>query len=155
MVKGNDVRDLVISHSESGKKAPEIAKMLVGKVHRSTVDRWIQRYKQSGSIGVQKKSGRPRTARTKRLINLVNKRLNSKIPRKSLRTMAKDFNTSLWTVRRVLNEDLHKKILQKNQGSKTKGRSKVEKKEVLSMDKKKHWLRQNKKDHVYRRKNIH
>ncbi|CAF3457314.1 unnamed protein product [Rotaria socialis] len=113
MVKGNDVRDLVISHFESGKKAPEIAKMLVGKVHRSTVDRWIQRYKQSGSIGVQNKSGRPRTACTKRLINLVNKRLNSKIPRKSLRTMAKDFNTSLWTVRRVLNEDLHKKCYRK------------------------------------------
>ncbi|CAF4293584.1 unnamed protein product [Rotaria sp. Silwood2] len=82
MVKGNDVRDLVISHFESGKKAPEIVKMLAGKVHRATVNRWIQRYKQSGSIGVKKKSGRPRTARTKRLINLVNKRLNSKIPRK-------------------------------------------------------------------------
>ncbi|CAF4918142.1 unnamed protein product, partial [Rotaria sp. Silwood1] len=47
MVKGNDVRDLVISHFESGKKAPEIVKMLAGKVHRATVNRWIQRYKQS------------------------------------------------------------------------------------------------------------
>ncbi|CAF3706439.1 unnamed protein product [Rotaria sp. Silwood1] len=54
MVKGNNVQDLVISHFESGKKAPEIVKMLAGKVHRATVNRWIQRYKQSelGELGI-------------------------------------------------------------------------------------------------------
>ncbi|CAF3450178.1 unnamed protein product, partial [Rotaria sp. Silwood2] len=65
MVKINHARDVAISHYKNGKKAPEIAKLLANKVHRSTIDRWIRRYKQSGSIGVKLKSGRPRTARTK------------------------------------------------------------------------------------------
>ena len=113
MVKSHDVRDIAISHFENGKKAPEIAKLLANKVHRSTIDRWLHRYKQSGSIYVKSKSGRPRNGRTKQRIHLVRKRLDSNVPRKSLRTMAKDFKSSLPTIKRILNIDLHKKCYRK------------------------------------------
>lgn len=75
MVKSRDVREIALSHYESGKKAPEIATLLANKVHRTTVHRWIHQYQQSGSIDVKQKSGRPKTGRTKRLINLVKKGL--------------------------------------------------------------------------------
>jgi transposase len=113
MVKSNDLRNVVISHYESGKKAPEIAKLLANQVNRTTIHRWLCRYKQSGSISVKRKSGRSKTGRTKRLINLVQKRLDSKITRKSLRMMAKDFKSSTRTIKRILNEDLGKKCYRK------------------------------------------
>lgn len=113
MVKSRDVREIALSHYESGKKAPEIATLLANKVHRTTVHRWIHQYQQSGSIDVKQKSGRPKTGRTKRLINLVKKRLGSDIPRKSLRTMAKDFKSNSRTIKRILNIDLNKKCYRK------------------------------------------
>jgi transposase len=66
MAKIHDIRDIVISHYKDGKKAPEIANLLANKVHRSTIDRWLHRYKQSGSIYVKRNPGRPRTGRTKK-----------------------------------------------------------------------------------------
>jgi hypothetical protein len=113
MVKSRDLRDVAVSHYKNGKKAPEIAKLLANKVHRSTIDRWLTRYRQSGSFEAKPKSGRPKAGRTKRLINLVQKRLDSDNRRKTLRTMAKDFNSSVQTIKRVLNLDLHKKCYRK------------------------------------------
>ena len=79
MVKSHDIRDIVISHCKNGKRASEIATLLVNKLHRSTVDRWLHRYKQHGSICVKPKSGRPTTNRTKERVYLVKKRLDSNI----------------------------------------------------------------------------
>ena len=67
MVKSLDLR----------KVAPEIAKLLANKVHRSTIDRCLCRYQQTGSFEPKPKLGRPKTGRTKRLNNLVKKRLDS------------------------------------------------------------------------------
>ena len=39
MLKGNNIPNLIISHFESGKKAPEIVKLLTSKVHRAPVNR--------------------------------------------------------------------------------------------------------------------
>ena len=75
MVKSHDTRDIVISHCKNGKKAPEIATLLANKVHRSTIDRWLHRYKESGSICVKPIPERPRTASTKKRICLVKKDL--------------------------------------------------------------------------------
>ena len=82
MVKSNDIRDVAISHFKNGKKAPEIARLLANKLRKSKVDRWIRQLQQSGSIAIKPKSGRPRTGRTKRLINLVKKSLIPKFPGK-------------------------------------------------------------------------
>ena len=113
MIKSHDLRDIAISHYKNGKKAPEIRKLLANKVHQSTIDRWLHRYKQSGSIYVKRKPGRPKTGRTKQCISYVKKRLDSNIPRKSLRTMAKDFGSNRQTSKRILNLDLHKKCYRK------------------------------------------
>ena len=48
MVKGLDLRKAALSHFQNGKKAPEIAKLLANKVDRSTIDRWLLRYQQTG-----------------------------------------------------------------------------------------------------------
>jgi transposase len=134
MVKSKDVRDIVISHYQNGKKTPEIAKLLANKVHRSTIDRWLHRYKQSGSISVKSKSGRPRTGRTKQRIYFVKKRLHSNIPRKSIRTMAKDFESNYRTIKRILNIDLNKKCYRKINVQYLKEDQKTNKKNLLSMD---------------------
>jgi hypothetical protein len=55
MIKSHDLRDIALSHHQNGGKAPEIAKLLANKVHR---------YRQSGSIGVKPKSGRPGNGRS-------------------------------------------------------------------------------------------
>ena len=112
-VQSHDIRDIVISHSKNRRKAPEIATLLTNKVYRSTIDRWLHRYKQSGSICVKPKSGRLKTARTKERIYLVKKRLDSNIWRTSLRTMAKDFKSSHRTIKRILNIDLNEKYYRK------------------------------------------
>ena len=113
MVKSHDLRDITISHYKNGKKAPQISKLLANKVHRNTIDRWLHRYKQSGSIYAKRKPGRPKTGRTKQCISYVKKRLDSNIPRKSLRTMAKDFGSNRRTIKLILNLDLNKKYYRK------------------------------------------
>ena len=42
MVKNKDLREVVISHFKNGIKAPEIAKLLADKVHRTTIHRWLR-----------------------------------------------------------------------------------------------------------------
>lgn len=71
MVKSKDLREVAISHFQKGKKASEIATLLGNKVHHITIHRWLSQFKESGEIEVKKKFGRPKTGRTKRLINLV------------------------------------------------------------------------------------
>ena len=65
MVKSLDLRKVALSYFQNGKKAPEIAKLLANKVHRSTIDRWLCRYQQTGSFEPKPKLGRPKTGCTK------------------------------------------------------------------------------------------
>ena len=95
MVKSLDLRKVALSHFQNGKKALEIVKFLANKVHRSTIDHWLRRYQQTRSFEPKPKLGRPKTGRTKRLNNLVKKRLDSNNTRKTRRTMTKDFNSSV------------------------------------------------------------
>ena len=54
MVKSHDVRNIALAHYDNGIKAPEIANLLVNKVHRTTIHRCIRQDEQSGSIDVRK-----------------------------------------------------------------------------------------------------
>ena len=121
MVKSLDLRKVALSYFQNSKKVPEIAKLLANKVHRSIIDRWLRRYQQIRSFEPKLKLGRPTTERTKRLNNLVKKRLDSNNTRKSLRTMPKDFNSSIQTVKRVFNIDLQKKCYRKITARKLRG----------------------------------
>ena len=48
---------MTLSHFQNGKKAREIAKLLANMVHRSTIDRWLCRYQQTGSFEPKPKLG--------------------------------------------------------------------------------------------------
>ena len=109
MVKSEYVRNIAITHYKNGKTPTEIAVLLANKVHRSTIVRWTQKYNRTGSFSAEKSTGRRRSGRTKRLFNLVEKRLASKSSRKRLRTMAKDFQSNRLAIERILKEDLKKK----------------------------------------------
>src|ERR1700722_5916682 len=98
MTKSTDLREIAISHYKNGKKTSEIVNFLANKVHRATIYRWIRRYDQSGSLVAGKSTGRIRSGRTKRLINLVVKRMKSQSKRKSSRLMARDFNSNQSTI---------------------------------------------------------
>lgn len=111
-MKSKDLRELAISHFKKGKKPAEIEKILDKKAHLSTICRWIDSFKDYGQIVSKVSTGRPRTARTKRLINQVKRRLKSKNPRKTTRTMGNDFGSNKDTVRRIL-ADLGKKPYRK------------------------------------------
>ena len=57
MVKSLDLRKMPLSHFQNDEKAPEIAKLLANKVHRSTIDRWLRRYQQTRSFQPKPKLG--------------------------------------------------------------------------------------------------
>ena len=137
MVKSLDLRKMALSHFQNGKKAPEIATLLANRVHRSTIDRRLRRHQQTGSFEPKPKLGQPKTGRTKRLNNLVKKRLDSNNTRKSLRTMAKDFNSSVQTIKRVLIIDLKKKCYRKITPQKLKENQKPIRKTCCQ------WIRKN------------
>ena len=84
MVKSEEVHDIATTHYKNGKTPTEIAVLSANKVHRSTIVRWTQKYNRTGSFSAEKSTRRRRNGRTKRLINLVEKRLASKSSRKSL-----------------------------------------------------------------------
>jgi hypothetical protein len=122
MTKPKCMKDIAISHYLNGKKAPEISKLLCNRVSRMQVDRWIKAHQNPPRVCHQVTRGRPRAARTKRVVNFVAKRLKSKSPRKSSRTMAKDYNSSATTILRILHEDLGKRAWRKLKAPKlTKG----------------------------------
>ena len=106
MAKPKDLKDIAISHFLNGKKAPTISKLLANKVHRDTVNRWIREYQNPKRITQKRSVGRPKSAKTKRLVNFVKKRLDSNSSRKSSRKMAKDFKISQTVILAVLHDDL-------------------------------------------------
>ena len=93
MTKSKDLHDVVIVHYYNGKNAPEISTMLANEVHHITVHR---RSNQRGSVNGRKSSGRRRIGQTKRLINLIKRRVRSQSTRKRLKNMAKDFVSVLF-----------------------------------------------------------
>ena len=78
----------------------------------------IRRYDRTGSFSAGKSTGRRRSGRTKRLINLVRRRLEPKNIRKSLRTMSTDFQSTRSTIERVLKADLKKKCYRRKHAQK-------------------------------------
>lgn len=74
-------------------------------VKRDFVYRTIRRYRDTSSFDDRKRSGRPRSARTERVIKITRERIRRK-PQRSVRKMATDLNVSKTTMHRVLKDDL-------------------------------------------------
>ncbi|WKY08788.1 hypothetical protein Q1695_001738 [Nippostrongylus brasiliensis] len=99
MVRPIPQRAAILELSKSGLRDVEIARIL--KVNRSTVYRAIQR----GTMKDRVRPGRPVSAATPRLIEIVKKRIQRNAKR-SMRKMARELNVSERTVRRVVKEKL-------------------------------------------------
>jgi len=99
-------RKFIIEHHEKGMRPPEIFKLGKKlKINRMMIKRTIDRYKETMSIEDRPRSGRPRTTRTQKLLKNVREKIRRN-PRRSMRKMAKEAQTSPRTMRRVVENDL-------------------------------------------------
>ena len=74
MIKSHYLRNIAISRYKNGIKVPKTSKSQANKVRQSAIDRWLHRYKQSGSTYVKRKPGRPKARRTKQRISFVERK---------------------------------------------------------------------------------
>lgn len=74
-------------------------------IKRNLVYTTIRRYKETSTLEDRKTSGRPRSARTDRVVKLVRERLRRKIHR-SIRKLVADLNISRGSVNNILRADL-------------------------------------------------
>ena len=137
MTKSTDLREIAIFHYQNGKNTSEIVNFLANKVHRAAIYRWIRRYCHSGSLLAGKTTGRSRSGRTRRLINLVAKRITFKSKRKSSRLIARDFKSNKSTILQVIKEDLGKKRYRKISTQQLQDHHKLQRKRCCA------WIRKN------------
>ena len=95
-------REAIIHLHCAGRTNSEITKTL--KVEKSTVYHVVNRFKELCTSEDHPRSGRPRTARTKKVIKAVREKVrrNSK---RSARQMAKDMNVSVTSMRTIVKND--------------------------------------------------
>jgi hypothetical protein len=91
---------------DDGMTSVQISKQLRNVISERTIRRWQSFYKETGEIDLKKSSGRPRIVRTKGLIQKVKQRLICK-GRRSTRQLARSFDVSSRTMRRIIKGDLH------------------------------------------------
>jgi len=106
-------RLLIKKHFLEGKSAPEILKLLKHHgVKKGFVGYWVKRFREGGSIEDAKRSGRPRTVRTKNLIKAVRERIRRN-PERSCRKLSRELNASKSTMHRLVHDDLRLKCYKK------------------------------------------
>ncbi|KAK6046350.1 hypothetical protein COOONC_16144 [Cooperia oncophora] len=102
MVKPSPDRSAIVRLHKAGRPPATIAKHL--GIHRSVVYRTLQRYRDLGGLQDRRRSGRPRTARTPKVVEAVRKRIEKRA--RSISTMARDMGISRKSMERVVHEDL-------------------------------------------------
>lgn len=107
-----EIRKLIRSHLESGKKTPEIFKQLNKTIPKRTIYRWVKRLS-NGDMKANVSPGRPRKFRNKTFIAKIKRNLTMNVKRKSAREIAKDNNCSRRTIARIIAEDLNLKPYKK------------------------------------------
>lgn len=100
------VRETIINKFLNGETAGGIFKCLkhVG-VKRDFIYRTIKRYKETSSLKDRKRSGRPRSIRTKNVIHRVRERIRRN-PERSIRKLAADLQISNGSAHNILKMDL-------------------------------------------------
>ena len=100
------IRSKIVTFHESGFSNCEILRRLKNdKVNPMLIYRTIKRYKETGSVSDRKRVGRPRSARTPALKNIVRCRI-LRNPRRSMRKMSREFCVNHETMRKLVVEDL-------------------------------------------------
>ena len=92
-------RAAIIELFKSGKTALDIAKIL--NINRMLVWRTLERFESTGDIVNKPAQGRPRSARTIKLVKST-KEKHRRNPKRSLRNLAKDGKVSVGTMSTIL-----------------------------------------------------
>jgi inhibitor of nuclear factor kappa-B kinase subunit alpha len=111
-------RAAVVSLHLEGKTSKQISNLLKKqKVNRKFIYRTVKRYKETKSIEDRKRSGRPVTVCTKRMVNIVRLRIRRN-PRQSMRNLAKKLNVKKTSLHRLMKNKLGLKAykLRRRQG---------------------------------------
>lgn len=112
IMKSQDLQKVVLSKWQKNETPTKIFNDLSGVISLSTIKRWIRRLKNHGSLNLVKSTGRPRSVRTKSLIQKVKSRFGRKRPL-SVRKLANELSTSASSMHRVLLNDLKLKSYKK------------------------------------------
>ncbi|KAK0417925.1 hypothetical protein QR680_013281 [Steinernema hermaphroditum] len=102
MVSEED-RSAINANHKRGMPIPVIAKSL--KFHRKQVHRVVQRFEETGGIKDRQREGRPRSARTPKLMNMIRKKIQRN-PQRSIRKLAREHEVSHETMRKLITDDL-------------------------------------------------
>ncbi|XP_059096817.1 uncharacterized protein LOC131891306 [Tigriopus californicus] len=112
-----EMREAILSLHSEGETCQEIARTLSSlKVTKSTAWYTIKRYKYTGSVENRPKSGRPRSIRTRKLIEATRSKIRRN-PKRSIRKLASEAGVGRESMRKVIRKDLKMKAyhLQKRQ----------------------------------------
>lgn len=109
-------RHLVINLHKRGFRNIDIFRKLQDiQICMRFIERTIKRYKELGTVDIQKKTGRKRFVRTKNLIKCVREKIRRNRHR-SAEKLAQEHNISRSTMRRVLKDDLGMTPFKKSRG---------------------------------------
>lgn len=106
MAFDQSLRNLVKSHFESGKQAPEIYKFLNKTVPIRTIQRWIEILRRKKPLRPNQRKKRPRPVRTKMLVQKVKRNVLTNKKRKAPSQLAAEGGCSVSTIRRTIKDDL-------------------------------------------------
>ena len=70
-MKSNDLQNMVLRSHEQGLSSRQISNQVVGQLSKTTVNEWVERYREFGELNLQSPSGPKPTKRTKRLVRQV------------------------------------------------------------------------------------
>lgn len=115
-IKMEAKRHLVIDMHKRGLKNIEIFRKLQNiNIGLKFIQRTIKRFKELGTVDIQKKIGRKRSVRTENLISCVREKIRRNC-RRSARKLAQEHNISRTSMRRVLKDDLRMTPYKKKRG---------------------------------------
>lgn len=100
-------RVAILALFRCGKRAKEIYNLLkpIG-INERFVFRTLKRFEETGSVVDRVRSGRPRSARTEKVINAVRARIERK-PLRKQKILSREMNVAPRTMSRILRDDLH------------------------------------------------
>ena len=105
MTKSRDLRPVNERLTKKKEKASEIARLL--NVPRRTVYNCLKRLEETGSINDRRRSGRPKTATSGKIIKKIRDKIRYNLKR-SIRQIAKDEGISEGSVRPIVHKKLGK-----------------------------------------------
>lgn len=100
------IRKLIKSHYDDGKNAYQIYQALNKTVKMRTIYNWLRVIDKTGTVSAKKIPGRPRSKRTKELIQKVKRNFKKNKRKKSVSQLAAENDCHRRTIGRVISDDL-------------------------------------------------